>query len=51
MLIEFGLNGKPVKVSLESDRKLLWVLRTELGLTGPKYGCGRRALLVPAPYW
>ena len=22
------------------DRDLLWVLRTELGLTGPKYGCG-----------
>jgi aerobic-type carbon monoxide dehydrogenase small subunit (CoxS/CutS family) len=22
------------------ERKLLWVLRTDLGLTGTKYGCG-----------
>ncbi len=38
--IEFSLNGQPVKLSVDGDRKLLWVLRTELGLTGPKYGCG-----------
>jgi aerobic-type carbon monoxide dehydrogenase small subunit (CoxS/CutS family) len=25
---------------MDSDRKLLWVLRTELGLIGAKYGCG-----------
>ncbi|WP_294609292.1 (2Fe-2S)-binding protein [Roseovarius sp.] len=25
---------------LEPDMPLLWVLRDELGLTGPKYGCG-----------
>ena len=25
---------------MDSDRKLLWVLRTDLGLTGTKYGCG-----------
>ena len=39
-LIQFRLNGKPVSMTLDSDRKLLWVLRTELELTGVKYGCG-----------
>ncbi len=38
--IRFILNGKPVKVNVESDRKLLWVLRSDLDLTGTKYGCG-----------
>jgi aerobic-type carbon monoxide dehydrogenase small subunit (CoxS/CutS family) len=38
--ISFRLNGKPVTLNAEPDRKLLWVLRTDLGLTGTKYGCG-----------
>ena len=38
--IQFKLNGKPVKLTVDSERKLLWVLRTDLGLTGTKYGCG-----------
>ena len=38
--VEFKLNGQPVKLSVDKERKLLWVLRTELGLTGTKYGCG-----------
>ena len=38
--IRFQVNGKPVSLSLDTDRMLLWVLRTELGLTGTKYGCG-----------
>ncbi len=38
--IAFKLNDKPVRVSVDGDRLLLWVLRTELGLTGTKYGCG-----------
>ena len=38
--IQFELNGKPVALEVEPDRKLLWVIRTELGLTGTKYGCG-----------
>jgi aerobic-type carbon monoxide dehydrogenase small subunit (CoxS/CutS family) len=38
--INFKLNGKPVKLTVDSERMLLWVLRTELGLTGTKYGCG-----------
>ncbi len=38
--VQFKLNGKPVKLTVDSDRLLLWVLRTDLGLTGTKYGCG-----------
>ena len=38
--IGFKLNGKPITLEVEGDRKLLWVLRTDLGLTGTKYGCG-----------
>jgi aerobic-type carbon monoxide dehydrogenase small subunit (CoxS/CutS family) len=38
--IRFKLNGKPVTLKTEGDRMLLWVLRTDLGLTGTKYGCG-----------
>ncbi len=30
-------------VGLEPDRSLLFVLREELGITGPKYGCGEGA--------
>ena len=40
---EFVLNGKSVTLDVESERSLLWVLRTELGLTGTKYGCGEGA--------
>jgi aerobic-type carbon monoxide dehydrogenase small subunit (CoxS/CutS family) len=39
-LVKFNLNGKPVQLNLDSERILLWILRTELGLTGTKYGCG-----------
>lgn len=38
--VSFTLNGKPVKLDVAPDRTLLWVLRTDLGLTGPKFGCG-----------
>ncbi|MDR3666257.1 MAG: (2Fe-2S)-binding protein [Ignavibacteriaceae bacterium] len=38
--IQFKLNGKPIKLTIDSDRMLLWVLRTDLGLTGTKFGCG-----------
>ncbi len=38
--IQFTLNGSSVKLTADSDRMLLWVLRTDLGLTGTKYGCG-----------
>ena len=38
--LSLRLNGKPVQLNVDADRRLLWVLRTELGLTGAKYGCG-----------
>jgi aerobic-type carbon monoxide dehydrogenase small subunit (CoxS/CutS family) len=38
--IDFRLNGKPIKLEVEGDRMLLWVLRTDLALTGTKFGCG-----------
>ncbi|HMK39402.1 MAG TPA: (2Fe-2S)-binding protein [Bacteroidota bacterium] len=38
--LRFTLNGRPTSVTVDSDRLLLWVLRTDLGLTGTKYGCG-----------
>ena len=34
------VNGTPHEVDAEPDMPLLWVLRDELGVTGPKYGCG-----------
>ena len=36
----FKLNGRLVRLSVDGDRPLLWVLRTDLGLTGTKFGCG-----------
>lgn len=38
--ISFKLNDKPVRLKVDGDRQLLWVLRTDLGLTGTKFGCG-----------
>ena len=38
--ISFTLNGKPTRLDTAEDRRLLWVLRDDLGLTGSKYGCG-----------
>ncbi len=34
------VNGKHHTVQVEPDRPLLYVLRNELGLTGPQFGCG-----------
>ncbi len=39
--VSFTLNGKPVSLTVDGDRMLLWVLRTDLGLTGTKFGCGK----------
>jgi len=39
--IQFRLNGRAVSLTVDGERMLLWVLRTELGLTGTKYGCGQ----------
>ncbi len=40
MPISFTLNGKAVSLPVEENRPLLWVLRSDLGLTGTKFGCG-----------
>ncbi|MDR7299515.1 isoquinoline 1-oxidoreductase alpha subunit [Pelomonas aquatica] len=34
------VDGKDHVVDVEPEMPLLWVLRDELGITGPKYGCG-----------
>ncbi|SFT07805.1 (2Fe-2S)-binding protein [Saccharopolyspora flava] len=34
------VNGKDVEVDVPAEMPLLWVLRDELRITGPKYGCG-----------
>src|SRR5579885_2544544 len=38
--IHFLLHGRPASLDTAEDRKLLWVLRTDLSLTGAKFGCG-----------
>jgi aerobic-type carbon monoxide dehydrogenase small subunit (CoxS/CutS family) len=38
--IQFDLNGHRVTLHTDEKRTLLWALRTDLGLTGTKYGCG-----------
>ena len=38
--VSFTLNGKPVRLEVDDERMLLWVLRSDLGLTGTKFGCG-----------
>jgi aerobic-type carbon monoxide dehydrogenase small subunit (CoxS/CutS family) len=38
--IHFTLNGRPASVTTDGERPLLWVLRTDLELTGTKFGCG-----------
>jgi len=38
--INFKLNDKPARLTVDSERMLLWALRSELILTGTKCGCG-----------
>ncbi len=38
--IQFKLNDKPVRLNVDGERMLLWVLRSDLKLTGSKTGCG-----------
>jgi len=38
--IEFTINGKHRKIIVKPNDLLLNVIREDLGLTGPKYGCG-----------
>ena len=36
-----NVNGKKLKVDVDSSTRLLYVLRDDLDLTGSKYGCGQ----------
>lgn len=38
--IKFTLNGKSIEIETDTSQILLGFIRTELGLTGTKYGCG-----------
>jgi aerobic-type carbon monoxide dehydrogenase small subunit (CoxS/CutS family) len=37
--LKIMLNGNPVSLEAEGDMRLLWLIRTDLGLTGTKCGC------------
>jgi len=39
--IKFKLNGASTSLTVDGERMFLWVLRTDLGLTGTKFGCGQ----------
>ena len=39
-MIELTVNGVKRQVDVVPEMPLLWVLRDELGITSPKYGCG-----------
>ena len=38
--MKLNVNNKTYEVDVEEDMPLLWVLRDELNIKGPKYGCG-----------
>jgi nicotinate dehydrogenase subunit A len=38
--LRFFVNGRPESLAVPLDAPLLGVLRNDLGLNGPKYGCG-----------
>lgn len=38
--MKLSVNGVVHELDVENDMPLLWVLRDELNITGPKYGCG-----------
>ncbi len=40
--IQLTVNGEAHTVEVDPSTPLLYVLRNELGLNGPKYGCGRQ---------
>ena len=39
-MVAFVLNDTAVEVAVDGAKPLLWVLREDLGVLGPKYGCG-----------
>jgi nicotinate dehydrogenase subunit A len=40
VVIELGINGNSVSVDVDADTPLLEVLRNDIELNGPKFGCG-----------
>ena len=38
--LELTVNGTALDLDVPADKPLLWVLREDLELTGPKFGCG-----------
>ena len=39
-MLSLNVNGRDHQVDVEPEMPLLWVLRDELDVKGPKYGCG-----------
>jgi aerobic-type carbon monoxide dehydrogenase small subunit (CoxS/CutS family) len=39
-MITLKVNGETHNLDIEDEMPLLWAIRTEIGLTGTKYGCG-----------
>lgn len=40
MVYRLNVNGQVREVDVDGDTPLLWVLRDQLDIVGPKYGCG-----------
>ena len=47
MAISLTINGDAHKVDVPPEMPLLWVIREVVGLTGTKYGCGKRIRGLP----
>ena len=39
-LVQFSVNGQAVEVELDTDTKLVYILRNDLQLKGTRFGCG-----------
>jgi aerobic-type carbon monoxide dehydrogenase small subunit (CoxS/CutS family) len=39
-MVTLTVNGQQHQIDVEPDMPLLWAIRSEIGLTGTKYGCG-----------
>ena len=40
MAYTVNVDGKQLSADVDGDKPLLWVLRENLGIVGPKFGCG-----------
>ena len=39
-MVRLTINGRSIDVDVHPSTPLLWAIREQVGLTGPKYGCG-----------